>query len=508
MAKPAFSHEARTISGPPGPRTLGARGAWTGLLTSLWATALAVHGWRGDGVFDQALGRWILVHHALPTRDLWTTATAGHPFVPTEWGYAVVVAVLGRWGTYALNVALLAALAWGVTGWAAAWPARWRPWALVNGALALAVFVPPRPEIGSYLGWWWTLESLRRYRQTGQSRSLWGLLPVVAVWATWHRSVWLVPAVWLGEMLLGDPARRRGLVGPFLAALALVNAPPSGGWTGLRFMARVANPALRSAVGEWHGLAQTGAYGLVIGLFWAVVWLGAGRAWRRRSPRPGRDGVWLAGATLASLLAVRLVPYAALGLAALATDLAPSGDERSPSRNGPGAAMFRSIPLRGFSPFGDEQPGIMAAGLLSVIVTLGLGQVAAHGGFASPWPAGVIATLRQHRATNVIALNGDTLAAQGFKPWVDGQVQLDAAEPWWPAWVRTADGRQSPAAFAARWDPASRWIVWPDRLWTGHGWASETLPAPWRPVWQGPMAWPQTGGDPVPTTVWERGGSR
>jgi len=477
--------ETRRAPSPIAQRFPWRRLGWAGLMTGIWWAALTLHGWSGDARMDQAMGQWIWTHHALPHRDYWTTATAGQPFTPTEWGYAVLVALLGRTGTWLLNAALLAALAWGVTGWASEWPGRWRGMLLINGALVLSFFIPPRPEIGSYLGWWLTLETLRRYRNTGQTRWLWGMTAVVAVWATWHRSVWLVPALWGWELMAGPADRRRGLWGPLAVALLLVNLPPAGGLNGLRFMAAVFNPQLRHHIAEWRGLAYTGLYGWA-GLAFAAVllWKLAPRLWPR--PQRVRNMGWLLGAVAASVFAVRLVPYAALGLGALAADL-PWTSPRSMTRSASPWTWNRLYAVIG-----------------AVLCVLGGVKVVQAGGFVSPWPAGLTTTLVQAQATGVLAPEGDTLTTWGVRPWVDGQVQMDADQPWWPAWVRTVMDQTSPAVFAARWDPSSRWMVWPDRVWTPQGWRPVQVTGPWHVVWRGKMAWPQTNGIAVVTTLWHR----
>ncbi len=313
---------------------------------------------------------------------------------------------------------------------------------------------------------------------------------IVAVWATWHRSVWLVPALWGWELLTGPADRRRGLWGPLAVALLLVNLPPAGGLNGLRFMAAVWNPHLRHHIAEWRGLAYTGLYGWAVLAFAAVLlWQLAPRL--RHRLYPVRDLGWLLGAMAASVFAVRLVPYAALGLGALAADFSwkapvsiyPAGPVRRPQR----WTWNRLYAVIGV--------GLCLLGGLKVI------QV---GGFVSPWPQSLKTALVQHHARNVLAPEGDTLTTWGVRPWVDGQVQMDADQPWWPAWVQTVIGQTSPAVFVARWDPSSRWMVWPARIWTPQGWRLVTVTGPWKVVWRGKMAWPQTNGIAVLTSLWHR----
>lgn len=457
----------------------GERAGWALLMAALWAAALALHGWRGDVRMDQAVGRWILAHGAIPHRDWWTAATYGRPFSDTEWGYAALVALWGRWGTYAASVVAVSGLAWGLSGWMTAWPRFWRGLAAINLALLCVPLMPPRPEIWSYLRWFGALAALHAYGRSGTRRGLWLMAGASAVWAQMHRSVWLVPALWGWELVAGDATRRRGLVVPWLLTIAAAMAPPAGGWRGLVFIGHVLRPGVTLAVTEWHPTTPLTLWGCAVYVVWGLAWW---RLWPilRRRQRWLRDSGWLAGATAASLLAARLTPYALMGLVALLRDVSwpPSVTPRW---------------LTG---------GVMALGVAAAAAPWR--SAAGIGVFAPTWPTPVLAMLRAHRASNIVSPQGDSLAGDGLTPWVDGQVQMDVGQPWWPDWVATVDGRFSPAAFTARWDPRARWIVWPlsGTVWHPDG-PPRPLPPPWRKVWQGPMRW-LGGSQTVPTGVWTR----
>lgn len=463
------------------PRWPWARLGVAAFWTALWAGALAAHGFRGDVQMDLAIGRWILAHHALPTRNWWSAAAFGQPFVPTEWGFAAAVAAVdalaGRWGIFALMVVACAALAGLIS---ARLPAgRWRWVAVLAVGAVLYPTIPPRPELWSYVGWAGTLAALRRHRATGRRDGLWAVAAATALWAQVHASAALVPLALAWETATAPRPRRSRLWGP-LALASLGSLANAGGLaTGLAFTGQVLTPAIWNTVAEWMPFAPRSAWGGLVLAGLCATWMAVGsRAWRARDVRTLG---WLVAGTVAAAFAQRLVPYAVLGfLECWAPCWQGAGPEAGPRRVWHGGA-----------------DAVLALGVLAAIWI----PVGRAGVFAPAWPASVLALLRAAHATNIVAPQGDTLDAAGLLPWVNGQVQLYAHAPWWPAWVATARGQASPADFVARYDPQSRWIVWP--LETRPGFGPLTLPPPWHLVWRGAVRWPGTAG-PVPTAVWTR----
>ena len=458
----------------------GRRWAVLAVVCAIGWAALALHGWRGDVRMDDAIGHWILSHGRVPHRNWWTVAAWGQPFSDTEWLYAVMVAFLGRWGTFVASGLAWTALATAVVWWLDTWPWPWSALASVTWALLMVPVIPPRPELWSYLGWWSALVVVSRYRQSGRPAGLWAMAAATLVWAQMHRSAWLVPALWGWELAMGPRERRRGLWGPWAVSILAVLLPPAGGVSGLTFVSRIASGSgaysVINIIGEWLPPDVRTGWGLMLLVAVCLAWAGLAGALWRRGDRVGLG--WLVGGTLAAMEAERLAPYALLGWIVLAT---PILQARAPARlprwyNG--AALGAGVWL------------VAAPWLV----------VPSAGVFTPGWPRSAIAALRRAHATrNVLTSQGDTLVGSGLRPWVDGQVQLVAHRPWWPAWVATVQGRWSPAAFAARWDPHAQAIVWPVRR---PGLPPVTLPAPWHRVWHGSIRW--VGTTQTPSAIWIR----
>lgn len=459
------------------------RWALTFVVVSIgWAT-LALHGWRGDVRMDQAIGLWILHHGRLPSRNHWTVAALNHSFSDTEWLYAVMVALVGRWGIFILSGLVWTALATWIVRWLDRWPWPWSGLAAVGWALLMMPLIPPRPELWSYLGWWGTLMALMAYREHRRTLGLWMMAGMTLVWAQMHRSAWLVVAVFTWELLLGDPTRRKGLWGPALLSLVAIMLPPAGGITGLTFLVHVGNPhseGVLNTVTEWLPPNVRSAWGLtLLGIVCGVWGSLAGWLWHRHD----RVGLgWLVLGTMAAMEATRLAPYALLGWLVLAT---------------PRMGSVRTAQLPRW------WNGVAAGAGLWIAIAPWL-MVMKAGIFQPSWPPAALLALRRAGATtNILAYQGDTLVGSNIRPWVDGQVQMVDTEPWWPAWIDTEQGRWSPAAFVTRWDPSAQAIVWPTLR---PGLPALTLPKPWRPIWHGPIRW--VGTQPTPTTIWVRSKGR
>lgn len=449
--------------------------------TLLWSASLALHGFRGDVQTDLAIGRWILQHHAVPHHNWWSASAYGQPFANSEWLFALGVVVLDGWGgrlaIYGAGVAGLATLAWLASAWLP--PGRWRwVFVLMLGVLILPV-VPPRPELVSYVGWAFALTGILRYRATENRRLLWKVAGSTVLWTQIHASVVLVPLLLGAEALLGPRNRWRVLLGPLLVALLGTLLRVGGPLTGGAFVSHVLTPAILNTVVEWMPPNPRSFWGVFVYGWCFASWMIVGhRAWQARD---WRALTWLTAGTAAALFAQRLVPYMALGTLILwqpvFADVPVPVSPRSPWRYWDNEVLALAVLVAVWSP------------------------VVSHGLFRPTWPPAVLRLLQQQRASNIVALQGDSLTGAGLLPWINGQVQLDAGLPWWPAWVATVQGRVSPTAFVARYDPTSRWIVWPTH--TRPGFSALSLPTPWHVVWQGPMRW-GSGLNAVPTAVWTR----
>lgn len=448
-------------------------------LASIWAGSLAYHGFRGDVQSDLAIGRWILAHHQVPHMNLWMAAAWHHSFSDTEWLYGVIVAVLyqmgGRLAIYGFCVATIVVLSYGLAGWIAHISPLWRWPVTVFLAFLLSPAITPRPVLLTFLGWWAVLEAIRRYRATNNRTGLWVMASLTIVWTQIHMTVVLVPAVLAWELIAGDAHRRKGLIGPVLVAVAGTALRVGGLSSGAGFFDNVMTPALLNNIIEWMPPDPRTVRGVFVFVWLFGVW--GLMVQKIRSHRDYASLGWVVGGTVAALFAQRLIPYMAIGTLMLLVSYGP-----------------RIVPIPAWIS------GVFAGALL-ILVNIPLWTTVSQTGvFTSAWPSSAIALLRSHHATNIISRQGDTLTGDGLTPWLNGQIQLVSHAVWFPVWIDTVEGLVTPAQFADRYNPTSRWIVWPLARATG---LPLRLHAPWHIVWRGDIRW-NGGTQEIPSAIWER----
>ncbi len=302
------------------------RGVAAFLVVGALASVLTLTRIADDDVFwHLATGRWIVEHGSVPSRDVFSIATEGAPWIPFEWGWDVTAYAVERAAGLA-GVELLVTATWvaigalllgvmrrlGVSDAAAA---------LTLGLALLAAHarMTPRPEAATALGLAVVVAILWRARsgpEGSAGRRLWLLPPVFLVWANLH------PGVLSGFVLLGifaaaeavRAARASGApsvpwrtTAAVLAACGLAVLVNPHGWSTFVYVARHTRMETLRSIEEWlptlsfprlatirvyEGLAIAGA----ASMFASV---------RRKDPFPA---FVYAGFGLLSLRAIRFVP--------------------------------------------------------------------------------------------------------------------------------------------------------------------------------------------------------
>jgi hypothetical protein len=298
---------------------------WIGIVAGtliLWHAAMHT-GLDGDVFWQWAAGRWMLAHHRLLTRDVFSYTVYGRPWFTEEWGYEVLLAGLVRaigpvafWvlsAGAASAVVVVTALAARRTG--AGWT--WVGLLAVSLGLALELFLRDRPQVLSYLFFTVELALLNRARR--RPRTLWAVVGLMALWANIHGSFLLGVAVlvlegvvaWLpirwGRWLAPHPLPRRTAAGTLASAVAATWLTPHGPalWGYAWHVAT--DYRIADAIQEWRppDFHDPLLLGLVMGpLAWTVWALG-------RSTEPvSWPRLALSGALLtATLDSVRFLPY-------------------------------------------------------------------------------------------------------------------------------------------------------------------------------------------------------
>ncbi len=137
-------------------------------------------------------GDWILAHHAVPRTDPFSSFGMGKPFVEYSWLFDVVSAVAFArlkflsiaYFEIAVRVVLSVALFHLIRGLC---PSFWRAVGLTAAALVVMTeVIGPRPGMLTILFVILELEILLLAARTGNTKTLWLLPPLLALWANWH----------------------------------------------------------------------------------------------------------------------------------------------------------------------------------------------------------------------------------------------------------------------------------------------------------------------------------
>ena len=156
----------------------------------------------GDSIWSNVVGKWITVHHHIPTHDHWAWTAVGQAWTPQEWGFEVLLYTLdhalGFLGVV-LMMSLVSVLTWVIFADVLKRLGKTYPkvWAILAAALSLP-WDQIRAETFSYLFFATTLWILVLSRN--KSRQLIWLIPLELVWVNVHGSFALGIALvlWMG----------------------------------------------------------------------------------------------------------------------------------------------------------------------------------------------------------------------------------------------------------------------------------------------------------------------
>ncbi|MDH7568193.1 MAG: hypothetical protein QHJ73_01235 [Armatimonadota bacterium] len=273
-------------------------------------------------------GQWMLAHRAVPRTGLWSWAGENLPWTTHEWLFQVVVAALfslAGWGGVILLKAALIAAAFAVVldharqrSGSVGSPALL---ALISGILTIP-FWSERPQLVTYAFTAWLLRLLWEW-DTGRRRHLWGVPPLVLLWANFHGAYFLalvLLATYFAAELLkrfwqcengcgGSRPRHLAAVAGASVALAAVN--PHGVGILLYPFQYIGFTSLTHFVAEWFPPNFQQWPMRLFALFILAV-VGTLAASPNR-PRPA-DLLLVLLLIGMSLLAVRNVPLALIGL--------------------------------------------------------------------------------------------------------------------------------------------------------------------------------------------------
>ncbi|WP_020375078.1 hypothetical protein [Sulfobacillus thermosulfidooxidans] len=429
----------RYVRAVPGAQHLY-RLSLTVLGTVLLAHMVGLHGWDGDVLMDVANGRWILAHHTVPLSNQLNPTLRGAFWSEPEWLYGVMVAFFwhlgGRWGVYWGLMPWLAATVYAVVRVTEPAGRLWGTMLTLAGVISLHGFMSPRPQLVSYALFAVGLWAMQRWR-AGVAWPVWTFAALASVWTQMHPSAILDPLLLVGEVLFGP--RRRGLGPPILLAFLGWSLRPGGVWGTGGLMTTLFAPAIRTTIREWAPWQPFSAMGWIFGPWMLAVPGVVLVGWHRRD---ATAVVWaLVGAAMTAL-AVRFAPYFLLGMAAIGGEWLRSPHWMTPVRD-------------------RVWTGHLVAGTVAVAALFG-----ATVRFPVQVPVAALALLRQAGVHEVLAYYpwGDALDLYGPPSFADGRAELWSRQPWWPAYVRTNRGQESPARFVARWAPRVNAIVWPAGL--------------------------------------------
>ena len=422
------------------------RGLWiagvTLLTSAVLILSLADHGFSGDALMDIANGHFILAHGYVPLHNVMTQAMYGHAWSNTEWLFGVLAAVLyAHFGAQGLVWGLAPVLV--ATGLLISLLAQraGRLWGLILAVMTAFALVPgmsPRPQLFSYLFFAFGLWALLHYRKGVRWPVMVFVVAVVPLWANLHESVLLAPILLASEAFIG---RHKGLWWLVSAAFAFSFVHPGGFSSSGGFLSSIFTPGVSNYLQEWQSLDLFTLVGVWIVPVVLVALLYTIRAASRCGDEVG--SMWTLAWLVAAAFSQRFSIYLALTVLTVTAPLVP--------------LRLRRI---------ERKAGQLLASLL-VAAPLALGALALPLSLSAPMavtePVAAFRYLREHHATNVLPAYafGDALDLYGPRSFLDGRAELWVHAPWWTPYVEANTGHFSPVAFARRWDPTARYIVWP-----------------------------------------------
>ena len=144
-----------------------------------------------DAIWSELIGKWVWMHHTIPTHDLWTWTSYGHNWYAQEWGFDTLLYLTNRIGGYAFSAICMTAVSvatWTITGLTAKGEHRSASYFVtIVAALCSLAWTDYRAEVFSYLFVAITFWVIRK-ALGGKYKPL-IILPILeVVWANIHGS--------------------------------------------------------------------------------------------------------------------------------------------------------------------------------------------------------------------------------------------------------------------------------------------------------------------------------
>jgi len=384
-----------------------------------WRTAIRT-GQFDDSFWHHAAGLWMIRHHDVMTRDVFSYTVTGHSWITPEWGYGLLLAetvrVVGPVGFWLLSagVATLTVVTVAVlcrmhgAGWL------WTGVLSIEVGAAVTLFLDDRPQVVSYFLVAGLLVLLAAGRRR---RAVLTVIPLLFVlWANLHGSFLLgltilaleaavafLPAR-MGRLSVDRPlVRRDALLLLLVSGLAtLVN--PFGFEVYGSALGVSSNSVVRQLIGEWQSpdFHDATTMVLIVGpLVLTVAYL-----LFSRGPVPAVELALTVFLLVATLEAVRFLPYLAIAWCALAAQCSPLPRETLR----PSVLVWPVLVLLGFAFLSGP---VVPAGQPSASVPVGaVDYLAVH-------PGRVFSTY----------LWNDYLTLRGIPDFIDGRTELFTGTP-------------------------------------------------------------------------------
>ncbi len=399
-------------------------------------------------------GEWILQHHAFPRVDPFSATGMGKPWVAYSWLFEVMIHLFTlRWdllGIVIYNVvmclgitAALLKLLHGITE--SFWPSVGLTFV---GAMAMARVYAPRPGMFSTLLFIVTLDVLLKSRRTGNTRILWVLPALFAVWANLH--VQFVYGLFIAGVFCVAPQLNRIFKSVDAGTQSQISASTLWGVLAASFVATLLNPyraGVYRVLWEYSRqpqlaklVSETNPMDFTQWLNWVALALAIAAIvalWKLRRDR-GVFAVLLLWALVSALRVERDVwVLVIVACTVLGTALAKREQAKTP-------------PL-------PRQQAYVAAAVIALIIFLGLQFVAPSNEdllarLARVFPVGSVAYLHEHHPASPIFNDfnwGGFLiyAVPNLPPSIDGRTNVHGAqeiERSWDTWNMAPGWDQDP----------------------------------------------------------------
>jgi len=356
------------------------------VVACLLAWRAAMHTGLFDDVFwHRAAGVWMLDHHRVMTRDVFSYTVTGHRWTTPEWGYDVVLAEAVRllgpiafWllsaGVASVTVVVVAVRCRLVgAGWT------WTGLLCLETGAAVTLFLDDRPQVVSYLlvALLFLLLTLGHRR-----RAVLVAVPVLfALWANLHGSFLLGLLVLalevvaahaprrLGRLAVADPLGRRDSITVLAASLAATFVNPFGPGVYRSAFGVTFNPTVRRLIGEWqspdfHDPATMAVVVVPLAVIVASLLFS-------RNPLPAVETAVASFLFVSTLDAARFLPYFAIAFCALAAHCPPLPREQLR----PSVLVWPVLAILGVALLhGPWEPAGQPAGSVPVAAVASLGK--------------------------------------------------------------------------------------------------------------------------------------